>query len=337
MSDSIVQGGVPIESQQVEESVVPFGQPAVSTPQSQAPEESPISTLYGAPEEDNNPVAEPPKKPTDDNDAIRYQHFQSQADKLANQLNERDQQIQQLTVQNMQMMALMGNQMQAQQQVPQQENLPKPPVAPERPEEPAGYSREEALTDPTSESGKHLRELDSWRSKMDNYNDERLNFERQRIEDERAQLQGYVQQLQQQTQASQEEQQAMQLVQQKYGLNPQQAQQFVSMYARPESVSMDNLVNLYKLQTGLPLQPQQAQNIAPQPAQVQNVPVLPQQPQTPQVPSQQFQQVQHSQSLGVPMGIMPTAQENTQANYGDRFMDSLLENQSDPKKVFGEH
>ena len=334
MSDQnqTVQGGVPIESQEPTPQVVaPFEAPVESTPEPE-PTQHPQALNFGVPAEENVITQEPAtQEPKKDNDQVRYEYFQSQAAQLTNQLSERDRQVQQLAEQNANMMAMMQNQMAAQTQVQQQAEVPKPPVAPERPEAPAGYNREEALTDPQSESGKYLRQLDSWRDKMDNYNQERLDFERQQIDTERQQMQSAFQQMQMSQQAQTEQLQARQLVEQQYGLSPEHAQRFVEMYARPDSVSMDNLVNLYKMQHQIPLQQ------TPQVPQTPNHMGVPQQVQIPQVPSQQFQQAEHAQRLGIPMGVQPTAQEATNANYGDKFMNELLANQSDPNKIFGEH
>jgi len=73
----------------------------------------------------------------------------------------------------------------------------------------------------------------------------------------------------------------------------------------PRSLNVDNLVQLYRMQQGAPVQTQQA----------------------PVQPSDNFRQVQNAQQVPSPMGVMPSGQNNTDSrSMEDKMMDTMIGN-----------
>ena len=99
------------------------------------------------------------------------------------------------------------------------------------------------------------------------------------------------------------------LVQGHYGMSQDETQDFIKTMSNPSSITVDNLVQLYRLQKG----------------QGGGAPVTPGQPVQ---PSPTFQQTQRAQQVPQPMGVQPTA-GNNQAPAEDQIMDNLI---SDYKK-----
>jgi len=206
------------------------------------------------------------------NDDKRYEYWQSKADKLQNDLKE-VQPLVEYVKQNPEVLQLDDKE-------PQQEEFPPPPEAPVRPRT---FSREEAYTDPTSESARYLDEQEVWRGNMDQYNALQNQYQ---VAVMREQLDGYEKQRQQAVEAEQYHTKQVQtmkevhnFVQAEYGLTPDEATEFVQTYSDPKSITMKNLVNLYR---GGKQQP------APAPQ-----------------PSRGFQQARQMQQVPSPMGVMP--------------------------------
>ena len=98
------------------------------------------------------------------------------------------------------------------------------------------------------------------------------------------------------------------LMQGNYGMTPEESRDFIQKMSDPKSISIDNLVKLYRLQNG-------QGNAAPNQGQ-------------PAQPSSTFQQAQRAQQVPQPMGVQPTA-GNNQAPQEDQIMDNII---SDYKK-----
>ena len=109
------------------------------------------------PEPQSQQVAKEESGP--DNDTVRYQYWQSEADKARNENEQLKAQIQQAPRQQV-----------ASEQEAQTDDTEGFPPPPEKPRPPAGFNREEAWSDSNSNSGRHLTEVDSWRDSMDEYN-----------------------------------------------------------------------------------------------------------------------------------------------------------------------
>ena len=259
--------------------------------QESAPQGQPESTV-----ESN----EAPK--TANNDETRYQYWQSQADKYKNELeNMQQQQMQQQQYMQQQQMQ------QPQAQQPQEEVFPDPPS---RPKQPAGFNREEAYNDPSSASARYMDELDGWRDDMNEYNtlktqyqtalvDEKLNHMQRERQEEAQRAEAY-------NQLQNEQMEVINHVQGHYGMNESEAVDFMQKMSDPNSITVDNLVQLYRMQQG---------NAAPQ----QNP--------APAQPSPAFNQTQNAQQVPSPMGVMPSGQSNTDSrSMEDKIMDTMIGN-----------
>ena len=90
----------------------------------------------------------------------------------------------------------------------------------------------------------------------------------------------------------------------KYGMSAQEAADFVEWGNHPENLSMDNLVQLYKLQKG--------QGTAQTQGKVQP-------------PSENFKQVQRAAQVPTPMGVVSGQSSTPQPkNPSDSLMDGLI-------------
>ena len=235
------------------------------------------------------------------NDNTRYEYWQSQAAKKDNELND-------LKAQQQQMMAMQQQMMQQQQMSaqpePQQEQFP---AAPDKPKRPRNFSREEAYADGSSESARYLDEIEEWRDNMEEYKDlrhqydlavvqESLNKEREARVEEAQRRQAYAQQ-------QQEIANVNNVVQQKYGLNQQEAANFIQDMSSADSLTMDNLVQLWRIKQG------------------QGAPVgTPVQP----TPSPTFEQTKRAQQIPSPMGVMPSTGNQAQGSTEDQIMDKMV-------------
>tara|TARA_R110002020_G_scaffold212480_4_gene419117 strand:- start:11590 stop:12522 length:933 start_codon:yes stop_codon:yes gene_type:complete len=231
------------------------------------------------------------------NDEKRFQYWQSQADKYKNQVEQQESEMNRLRT--------MPPQEPATPVQAKKEEFPPPPRKPQRP---SGFSREEAYTDPSSESAKHLDAIETWRDNIDEYRDLKNQYdnavvqERFEAEDERRKQQDI--QRQQYDAANAQKKEAYEHVQGHYGMNPEDAREFVETMSKPESLSMDNLVALYRIQKGQGAQP------------VQNAPVQ---------PSPAFTQTKNAQQVPSPMGVQPSSNNEVDGrNEEDKIFDNLI-------------
>ena len=247
----------------------------------------------------------PPAPGTAKNDDNRYQYWHSKAAKMENELNNikaQQAQHQQMAMQQQQMAAMQQQQAAGQ---PEQQQFP---ATPEKPKKPRNYSREEAYSDPTSESARYLDETEEWRDNMDEYKDLRHQYDIAVVEDrmvqsERARIEQakraqYVQHKKGQLN------QVNQVVQQKYGLSPDESRQFITEMSSNNSLTMDNLVQLWRMKQGQGVP-------AGQP--VQNT------------PSPAFQQTKRAQQVPSPMGVMPSTGQQAQGSTEDQIMDKMIQ------------
>ena len=235
------------------------------------------------------------------NDERRFQYWQSEADKVKNENS-------QLKAQMQQMVQTQQVQQPPAQQEPQTQEFPPPPA---KPKVPAGFNRAEAMEDPSSASAQYLNELDNWRDDIIQYNGLKseyqtalLNEQFEKQEERRANEIKRAQAYQYQQQQVKE---IRNRVQGEYGLNDQEAVDFIKTMSNPESLTMDNLVQLYRMQKG-----------SGQPVQTQ-----------PTGPSETFNQQARAQQVPSPMGVLPAQQNESTASAEDNIMDSMI---SDYKK-----
>ena len=243
----------------------------------------------GQPEVSNEEVV--PQEKTQNNDENRYQYWQSQADKYKNELD-----------------ALKQQQSQAQPEAPveQEADVEEFPPPPEKPKRPRTYNREEAYADPNSESARYLDEVEEWRDNISEYNSLKTQYDNaimqekfDNIEKERVEA-AKKQQASQQQAAQQAEIKSH--VMANYGMSEVETNDFMQKMSDPASITIDNLVQLYRLQNGNSAKG----NEGPSPA---------------------FQQTKNAQQVPSPMGVMPSGQSNTDnQSFEDKVMDNLIGN-----------
>jgi hypothetical protein len=251
----------------------------------------------GQPSQEETVQTEAPAEVDPTNDEKRYQYWQSRADKLQNEMTQMQQQMQQVQ---------QPQQVQQQQyQEPAPEEFPPPP---DRPMKPRNFSRAEAYSDPDSESARYLDDLDDWRAETDEYNSLKSDYNNALVQER---IQGIEQQrldeikrkeaFQQQSRQAQE---IDQYVQGHYGLSAEESKQFMQEMSDPKSLSMDNLVQLWRMKQSV------GNTEAPPVGQ----------------PSPAFQQTQNAQQVPSPMGVMPSSGGTTNQSDEDQIMDKILSN-----------
>lgn len=234
-----------------------------------------------------------------DNEEVRYQYWQSEADKAKNE-NEQLKKTVEILQQTIQKPA-----------ESQPEEISSEPEiepfrdAPQKPSKPAGFNRAEAIDDPNSASAQYLDAMDSYRDEMDIYNADKLEYESNLINIEREAL---IEEQKRQKDAFEAEQrnqeQVNNITQQlrsQYNANDDEVNDFIQKMSDPESLNIDNLWRLYQMDKGK----------------------VPEQPVA--QPSPQFNQVQRAQSVPAPMGVQSSANmQQTGKSASDLIMDDLI-------------
>ena len=288
----------------------PTAPPAPSAT-SQQVEHPPVEPL--APQQDfsQNEVA-----PNPGNDEVRYEYWQSQAAKLQNQLNE--------VKEYAPMVDYLRNNPEAVQSITpggeppagttdaksqEPEEFPPPP---EKPEQPRGFTREEAFSDPASDSAVYLDSVDKWRDDMQTYNQLASQYEIATMRESYNQKIEGLEKVELERKQAEENHKEMgevrSYVRQRYNLGDN-LDDFINTMNNPESINMDDLVGYYQYKQGKHTR----QPVAPQP----------QQPPVQRQPSAAFKQTQRAQSVPTPMGVQPAA-SNRPASESADFMDTLI-------------
>tara|TARA_R110000803_G_scaffold50764_4_gene105211 strand:- start:6654 stop:7547 length:894 start_codon:yes stop_codon:yes gene_type:complete len=126
--------------------------------------------------------------------------------------------------------------------VPSQEQSLELPQKPQRPTKPNNYDATESVMDADSDSYKYRTAMEDYSDGMFEYQDKRENVALQKLEMEKRN----IAQQQQAYEAQQgTDNMKNQLVQQ-YGYTEEKAKDFVKFYSSPESITLENLVNLDK-------------------------------------------------------------------------------------------
>ena len=243
----------------------------------------------GQPEVSN--VAED-NQPEQNNDTTRYQYWQSQADKYKNELES------------------LKNESKA--PVETEAEAPKTPVeefpaAPVEPQRPRTYSREEAYADANSESARYDDEYRQWQSDMVNYSNLKSQYQTAMLEEKFNKLEAdrVAEAKKQEAYQAQMKQEAeiKSHVMGHHGMSESEAKDFMTKMSDPNSITVDNLVQLYRMQQG---------GAAPQ----NNAPAQ---------PSASFQQTKNAQQVPSPMGVMPSGQSNADSRtMEDKIMDTMI-------------
>ena len=265
----------------------------------------PPTEMRGTPDTQQQPVTpQPEDATTSTNDEVRYEYWQSQADKAKNDLTGMREQNQLLQNQ-----LNIVNQQTQQQQAPAQseEESTDFPSPPERPSKPRNYSREEAYTDPQSDSAEYLDSMENWRDTMDEYTQLHSQYQ---AELARAERMDFVEeQRNQEAVRSAQKQEYEQLnsvanhVKKSYNASDSDVQEFVAKFSSDESITIDNLWRLYQMEKG-------GEGGPPAPAQAGS-PV--------------FEQTKRAQQVASPMGVVSGQSNSQQGSEGNQIMDSLID------------
>jgi hypothetical protein len=236
------------------------------------------------------------------NEEVRFQYWQSEADKAKNE-NERLKQTVEILQDTLKSPnAQTGVQPEVQASEPELESFRN---APEKPARPMNFNRAEAIDDPNSPSAQYMDQMDHYSDEKDTWNSERVEYEadllrqeRESIQDEqRRQQEAYAQQQRQ----GEELNAISQQIKQQYGANDAQIADFVEKMSSPESLNVNNLWRLYQMDNG---------QVPAQPASQ---------------PSPTFNQIQRAQSVPAPMGVQSAANPAQHAKKAeDIIMDDLI-------------
>jgi len=219
------------------------------------------------------------------NDSDSYQYWQSQADKRSAEVELLKSQVTEL--------------------MKSQNTTPAEPAKeetvkldkPVKPRKPADYDHSEALADPESDSGKFLKKQEQYLDDITTY---MTSVEEQREAQTRKQ--------QQQQAEFQRNQKVVSDLQSRYGYTPAEADDFISTMSRPDSLSLDNLVKLHKMNTGNV--PQQVTQVTPEAQKKQDL----------------MNKRQQNLSIPTPIGVQPGANVQSSKNVEDLMMDSMVSN-----------
>ena len=242
------------------------------------------------------PYEEPSVEVASDNDEVRYQYWQSQADKLKNEKEQLQQQFNTLAAQ----------QPQAQPQPEQQEEVVEEafPDPPEKPQKPYNFSMDEAMTDPSSESARFVQSEQTWRDEMDDYKNMQFEYQMAVLQDERDKMQNErqadIQRRESEAQQAEQVNNVKNHVMNQFKVDATTAEDFVRVMSDPESINIDNLWKLYSVDKGLST------------------------PTQPAIPSREFQQVKRAQQVPPSMGVMPSQNRQNEGKLEDRIMDSMI-------------
>jgi len=249
--------------------------------------------------------AEAPQEP--ENETVRYQYWQSEADKARNENEALKQQLQQSQAQPAQ----------AVEDSKQEESYESFPPPPDKPAKPAGFNKEEAWSDPASTSAQHLEEIDKWRENMDEYNRLHTDYNVAVIAEERDKLIKERQDIQRKQAEKEAYDTNITMISdhlaKTYNASADEIKNFVEVMDKPESVTVDNLFQLYRMrQTGV---------VQGQP-EGGTVPIESAKSDTPS--NESFDQMKRAQQVPSPMGVLPSANKAASGSPEDGILDSMI-------------
>jgi len=258
-------------------------------------EEVTTEAPQGQPSETQVQTTQQPAQEQTSNDDKRYQYWQSQADKYKNELD---------SIKSQQVQAPAVPPVQPVQEQPAEE-FPAPPPKPNRPRH---FNRDEAYADPQSESARYLDDVEEWRDDMSEYNNLKTQYQgavmEEKIQDMQQERVREAQRQQYEQERNIQSSKIKEHVMGAYGMSENETTDFMNRMSDPKSLTIDNLVQLYRIQQGGGNQQQE-----------------------PAAPSPEFQQVQNAQQVPSPMGVMPSGQSNVDGRTAeDKIMDTMIGN-----------
>jgi len=129
--------------------------------------------------------------------------------------------------------------------VPSQEKSMELPQKPTRPTKPTNYDATEAVMDADSDSYKYRVSMEDFRDSMIDYQEQREVVAMEQLKVKETE----IAQRQADYQAEQNKNAMLGQLVNDYGYTPDKAQDFVQYYSSPESITLDNLVNLDKMRS----------------------------------------------------------------------------------------
>ena len=220
------------------------------------------------------------------NDPDQFQYWQSQADKRQAEVD----------MLKSQMADIMSKVNQPTEAAPvEKETVLEKPV---KPTKPADFDRSEALTDPDSASAKYLASQESYLEAMSEY-----------VANSNEQVMASMTKAQKEQEIASRNQKVISDLQSKYNYTPEQANDFLNQMSSPESLSLDNLVQLHQLK--LNEGSQQVTQITPEAQQKAAV----------------MKQRNEKLSIPKPIGVQPGASDQSPTkNVEDKMMDAMIGN-----------
>jgi len=245
--------------------------------------------------------AQPQAEEEAPNDTVRYQYWQSEADKARNELDSLKKQV--------------AEQPQTQEAAKQEESYESFPPPPTKPAKPGGFSREEAWSDPSSQSAKYLDEVDHWRDSMDEYSSLKQDYNVAVINEEREKLTKERQDIQRRQAEKEAYDNNITMVgdhlAKTYNASADEIKDFVDVMDKPESVTVDNLFQLYRMRQNGTVQGH------PEAGTIEQAEST--------TPSQEsFDQMKRAQQVPSPMGVLPSANKSTSSSPEEGIMDSMI-------------
>ena len=153
-----------------------------------------------------------------------------------------------------------------------------------------------------------MDEVEGWRDDMDEYNSAKTNYNQLMVQERVEQIEQNRMKEQKAREAQIQQQRQVDAlrehVSKSYNMNETETQDFITRMSDPKSISMDNLVQLYRMQKG-----------SGNPTPTENT----------GQPSDEFQQRQRAQQVPQPMGVQSSS-GNVETNTDDAIMDKLIGN-----------
>lgn len=240
------------------------------------------------------------------NDTVRYQYWQSEADKVRNE-NE------QLKNELAQVQRTPEPQVAESQSQETEEGFPPPPS---KPSKPTGFNREEAWSDQSSVSAQYLETVDNWRDSMDEYNRLHNDYNVAVVQEERAKITEERNEiLRKQAEKEKYETNMSEIrstLTSKYEASSEEVDDFVKVMENPDSINLDNLFQLYRMKN----------NTQVNTSSDKQAPIESADSQTPD--SDNFDQLKRAQQVPSPMGVLPSANKNMAGSPEDTVMDSMI-------------
>ncbi len=142
-----------------------------------------------------------------------------------------------------------------QQQQASEENQIEIPEKPRPPKKPVDFNASEAYSDPSSSSAKYLQEKEEYRDSVEDWQTQimaiGLQQQENRINDLTKSIAGALKEQETNLRRKTVYDNAVSDLVNKHGLNHEQARDFIATMQKPESLTLDNLVEIYKKQNNM--------------------------------------------------------------------------------------